>query len=132
MVMGDDTLIEQDYIMRLIKEMVRMLLKILFHIDADTPTAELLNETQEKQTLDTLLDLVDHGSINEAENRIFELTSYRNTISLETALLFYSYLNDKTDAFLEEHDFSREEIQTGLKTIISQYGLDSLADTFLT
>lgn len=121
---------EQDYIMRVIKEMVRMLLKILFHIDTDAPTAELLGETQERETLDRLLDLVDDGKINEAENRIFELTSDGNMSSLETAILFYSYLNDKTDDFLKEHDFSRDEIQAGLKDIIAQYKLDGLADIF--
>ena len=30
---------EQDYIMRLIKEMVRAVLKLLFHIDTETPTS---------------------------------------------------------------------------------------------
>lgn len=54
---------EQDYIMRLIKEMIRMALKLLFHIDTDSPTAELLEEKAEKGTLDRLLDLVDSGSV---------------------------------------------------------------------
>lgn len=117
--------------MRVIKEMVRMLLKLLFHIDTDAPTAELLGETQERETLDNLLNLVDDGKINEAENRIFELTSDGNMSSLETAILFYSYLNDKTDDFLKEHDFSRDEIQAGLKDIIAKYKLDGLADIFL-
>lgn len=47
------------------------------------------------------------------------------------ALLFYSYLNDKENDFLEKHNYSREEIKTGLRTVISQYGLDSLGEMFL-
>lgn len=122
---------EQDYIMRLIKEMVRMILKLLFQIDTDTPTAELLSEAEQRETLEELLELVDRGKINEAENRVYELTSDGNAENLEVALLFYSYLNDKTDDFLEENDFCRKEIKEGLEDIVSGYGLGSLADMFL-
>lgn len=121
---------EQDYIMRLIKEMVRAVLKLLFHIDTEAPTAELLNETEEKETLDCLLDLVDHGKVNEAENKIWELVLNEDKGNLEIALLFYSYLNEKNDDFLEENNFSREEIREGLKEVISKYGLGSLTDIF--
>ncbi|MDE6748531.1 MAG: hypothetical protein K2K21_05625, partial [Lachnospiraceae bacterium] len=90
---------EQDYIMRLIKEIIRVLLKMLFHIDTDAPTAEVLSETEQRETLDNLLDAVDHGKISEAENKVCELTSDGDMDNLEVALLFYSYLNDKTDDF---------------------------------
>lgn len=122
---------EQDYIMRLIKEMVRMLLKLLFHIDTAAPTAELLCETEERKVLDNLLDLVDDGKINEAENRIYELTLDGNMGNLEIALLFYSYLNDKTDEFLERNNYSRKEIKEGLEDVISRYGFGGLTDLFL-
>ena len=54
---------EQDYIMRLIKEMVRALVKLLFGIDTQTPTAELLQDAEQKQTMEELYDLVDAGEI---------------------------------------------------------------------
>ena len=123
---------EQDYVMRLIRQMVRAILKMLFHIDTDSPTEELLKESEEKETLDTLLDLVDKGSINEAENNLSDLTSDGSMSGLKIALLFYSYLNDKTDDFLEKNDFSREEIKLGLKDVALRYGLENIAETFLT
>lgn len=123
---------EQDYVMRLIRQMVRAILKMLFHIDTDSPTEELFKESEEKETLDTLLDLVDKGSINEAENNLSDLTSDGSMSGLKIALLFYSYLNDKTDDFLEKNDFSREEIKLGLKDVALRYGLDNIAETFLT
>lgn len=122
---------EQDYIMRLIKEMIRMVLKLLFHIDTNSPTEELLNITEEKETINTLLELVDGGFINEAENRIYELTSDGNTEALKTALLFYAHLNEKTDDFLKEHDFSRKEIKEDLMGIMSKYGLEDLTELFM-
>lgn len=123
---------EQDYVMRLIKEMVRAILKLLFNIDAESPSAELLENKEEKETLENLLDMVDAGKINEAENRLYDLINDVDMGSLEIALLFYSHLNDKTDEFLEENDFCREEIKLGMENVVDVFGLDSIAKIFLT
>lgn len=123
---------EQDYIMRLINEIVRAILKLLFGIDTASPTDELLKESEEKETLDNLCDLVDAGKISEAENLIYDLTETGEMAKLEIALLFYAYLNDKDDDFLEANDFSREEVKNGLTDIVSRYGLNGIVETFLT
>ena len=120
---------EQDYIMRLIKEMIRVILKLLFNIDVETPTTRLIENEEKKATLEALLDMIDEGAINEAENIIFELAE--DNSNLEMILLFYSYLNDKSDTFLLENHFSRKELQTDLKNILSQHGLDSMIEAFL-
>ena len=122
---------EQDYVMRLIKEMVRAILKLLFNIDTDSPSAELLEDAKEQQTLDELLDMVDNGFINEAESKIYEITEEGKKTDLEMALLFYSYLNDKSDEFLEAHNYSRDEIKAGLKDITVRYGVAGFAEMFL-
>lgn len=122
---------EQDYLIRLIKEMVRAVLKLLFNIDTQSPTVELLESEEEKATLENLLDMVDAGDINGAENLICDLISDRNKNNLEIALLFYSYLNDKTDEFLENHDFSREEIRLGIKGVVSAFGVNGMTEIFL-
>ena len=122
---------EQDYIMWLIKEMVRAILKLLFNIDTESPSAELLEDDEEKQTLEFLFDMIDDGMINEAENRLYDSIENMDKSGLESALLFYSYLNDKSDAFLEEHDFNRIEVKQGLERITSRYGVRGFADLFL-
>lgn len=121
---------EQDYVMRLIKEMVRAILKLLFNIETESPTAELLENKEEKELLENLLDMVDDGNIIEAENRLYGLIN-NNIRSLEIALLFYSYLNDKSDAFLDENGFSREEINLGIKQVMDKFDLGSMARIFL-
>lgn len=122
---------EQDYIMRLIKEMVRAVLKLLFNIDTESPSVELLEDAEEKQTLESLLDMIDEGRINEAENSLYDSIEYLDKSGLEIALLFYSYLNDKSDEFLEEHDFNRDEVKQGLESIASRYGISGFAEMFL-
>ena len=118
--------------MRLINEMVRAILMLLFHIDTASPTDQLLKESEEKETLDNLCDLVDAGKISEAENMIYDLTETGEMAKLEIALLFYYYLNDKDDDFLESNNFSREELKNGLTDIASRYGLNGIVETFLT
>lgn len=122
---------EQDYVMRLIKEMVRAILKLLFNIDTESPTVDLLENREEKEALENLLDMVDAGKINEVENKLFDLTDDATVNDLKIALLFYSYLNDKTDDFLETNDFSRDEIKSGLENVADRFGLNSIAKMFL-
>ena len=123
---------EQDYVMRLIKEMVRAVLKLLFNIDTESPTVELLENKEEKEILENLLDMIDDGKINEAENKLYDLLGDTDVNSLKIALLFYSYLNDKTDDFLEENNFSRDEIKSGLENAADSFGLSNIAKMFLT
>nr|WP_300769018.1 DUF6483 family protein [uncultured Acetatifactor sp.] len=47
---------EQDYIMRVIKEMIRAILKLLFSIDTDSPTMELLSEKEQVETTEKLME----------------------------------------------------------------------------
>ena len=49
----------------------------------------------------------------------------------ELTLLFYEKLNAKTDEFLEEHDYSREEVLDGIKYVVDFYGYGSLMDAFV-
>lgn len=122
---------EQDYVMRLIKEMVRAILKLVFNIDTPSPTAELLEDKEAKQTLEDLLDLVDDGKVNEAENQLYEIIEAGNFDDLEIALLFYSYLNDKTDEFLICNNFTREEVKMGIENMVNHFGLSGIAKMFL-
>lgn len=122
--------IEQDYIMRTIKEMVRAILKLLFGIDSD-PSAVILEDTQEQQILEELYNMIDAGLINEAENMLYEIIEKEGKKDLEMALLFYAFLNDKPDVFLKEHHFSREEIKSGLEDVAARCGVSGLSEMFL-
>ena len=55
---------EQDYIMRLIRELVRTILKLLFNIDTETVALDVLSDSEEQDMLNTLIDLIEKGDIN--------------------------------------------------------------------
>ncbi|MBQ8231154.1 MAG: hypothetical protein IJZ34_04405 [Lachnospiraceae bacterium] len=121
---------EQDYIMRVIRQVIRMIIMLLFHFDIDQDDEKLQKEMEQQESLESLLDLVDRGEIDEAENRLYELVDGEDKQKLKTALLFYNYLNDKEDSFLEEHDFSRDEIRDGVKRVASLYGVAGMVEAF--
>ncbi len=124
-------MLEQDYIVRMIKELVRTLLKLLFDIDMPNPVADLFQDTEENSPLQNLLSMADKGEINEAENLIYEMPVDPDKENLKTGLLFYAYINEKSDQFLEQHNFSREEVKQGIQYLVDKYGLNSITDTFL-
>ena len=124
-------MVKEDYIMRLIKEMVRTVLKLLFNVDTDSPAKELLEDTEEKETLVKLLDLVKQGKINEAENMLYSLPESSNKERVKMKILFYSYLNEYDDDFLENNDFSRDEVKDGLRYVLEKEGLSSISDIYM-
>ena len=121
---------EEDYIIRTIKEMVRALLKLVCGVDTESPKDTLLEEEQSRECWEMLKNSIDVGDINVAENQLSCYIRSGEKDAFKIALLFYSYLNEKDDNYLEENDYTREKIRTGLQAVASGYGLDGLADIF--
>lgn len=119
---------EQDYIMRMIKEMVRALMSVLlkkrFHELDLEEKAEITGDDETKE----LFVLADTGKINEAENLLLENADFSNPRFIQEAMAFYEHINEYDDGFLEEHNYTREEIVDGLKDILNYYGLSGMFD----
>lgn len=122
---------EQDYIMRQIQEILKVLVKVLFNVDSETITSSLIQDTETRETADYLLRKADSGNISEAENKLSELTENKTMNNLLLGIVFYSYLNEKDDDYLENNDFSRDEVEDGIKRLLSEYDLENMADIFL-
>lgn len=121
---------EKDYIMRIVKEMVRILLKLLFDIDTTRSMEDVIKEAEEEQTLSRLLSMIDSGLVNEAENELYEITLDGDRIHLKTALIFYYHLAEKDEDFLLRHGYTQEEIKEGVEDIIDRYGVKDIAELF--
>ena len=116
---------EQDYIMRMNRDVIRTIVKLVLNRDIDYPmdiTSDGLKR-EEKQMIESLYGQVDMGKIKELEKEMLELVINNKERALEKVLLFYAYLNEQSDEFLLLNDFSREKIKSGLKFIASQYGI---------
>ncbi|EDT83537.1 conserved hypothetical protein [Clostridium botulinum NCTC 2916] len=68
---------------------------------------------------------ISEGKINEAENILFEVIEFRKTKkNLETALFFYKELSKWHEARLLKCNFSKLEIEQGLKDVRNLYEKD--------
>ena len=121
---------EKDYYMRIVHELVRMLIRLVFNKDIDRDGEEAVPlEVLEKYK--KLISMIDDGQINEAENLLLDGLEPDSRAYFELALMFYEKLNGKTDEFLEEHEYSREEVTDGIKYVVDFYGYGSLMDAFV-
>ena len=114
---------EKDYIMRMIKEMVSVLFSILLGKQYVSVDEERKNGYEVSGTdLNDLLDMIDNGQINEAENLMLDDIDYSDKKELAAALLFYQFLSEKKKDFLQDHDYSDEEILDGAKQVLQKAG----------
>ena len=125
-------MLQDDYILRQIREMVRAVMKMLFQVSAVELTPDVIEDTDARQILTNLTDLADNGKIDEAENQLYEMTCDGDRQNLEIGLLFYYHLNGKDDEFLEVSNFSREEIMMGIQDLAERYNLSGIAEAFRT
>lgn len=125
-------MLQDDYILRQIREMVRAVMKMLFQVSAVELTPDVIEDTDARQILTNLTDLADNSKIEEAENQLYEMTCDGDRQNLEIGLLFYYHLNGKGDEFLEASNFSREEIMMGIQDLAERYNLSGIAEAFRT
>ena len=124
-------MVKNDYIMRMISEMIRAVLTLLLGRDIVSKDEIVLPQISEDSYFQKLIAMVNEGRINEAENMLWDMTGDGRQEHFQIALLFYSYLNDLDDEVLEKADFSREEVADGLARIMKLYGYEDMARTFL-
>ena len=113
---------DKDYIMRLTHEIARTLIKLIFNRDIDKED-ETPVSLERLQQFKKLTAMIDDGQINEAENRLYEELDLARLPMLELALAFYSRLNQFDDAYLEAHNYSRQEIEEGLHAVTKLFGI---------
>ena len=120
---------EKDYIMWIIKEMVRVLFSLLFGRRYSAVENENVNKFEvEGKTLDDLLDMADSGKINEAENILLDGLDYGNKENVAVAALFYQHLSEMDESFLSENNYSKEEILDGMKNLVYEAGYPDITN----
>ncbi len=79
--------------------------------------------------LEKLKEMADHGSINEAENVLLESLDYDQKGDILKAILFYQYISEKDAAFLQSHNYSKEEALEGIKRLAENQGYGQILST---
>ena len=118
---------EKDYIMRMIKEMVRILLSLIYGKKYVSVELEKENKYEVSgKNLKSFLDMIDSGQINEAENILLDNIDYANNDEVMAAALFYQYLSEKDSEFLINNNYTKEEVLSGFKQLLVQSGYNNL------
>lgn len=120
--------VQDDHMIRNIQDIGRLIAKLLLH--EQMPDYRLPEKEEEYSEADKLfakvISLADEGEINEAENELLVNLVEEDMDYLELALTFYLYLNDMDGDFLDDHDYSREEVLDGLKALAEDWGVIGL------
>ena len=121
--------LEKDYILRMIKDLTKSIAHLILgksEIEYELP------DESEYSRVDTLyvklIELVNLGQINEAEDLLFDEINPSDMRQFEMAMSFYLYLNDFGDDYLEKNNYSRDEITEGIRSICKEYGVSSMGD----
>ena len=121
--------LEKDYILRMIKDLTKSIAHLILgksEIEYELP------EESEYSRVDTLyvklIELVNMGQINEAEDLLFDEINPSDMRQFEMAMSFYLYLNNFGDDYLEKNNYSRDEITEGIRSICKEYGVSSIVD----
>lgn len=120
--------VAEDYLLRSIQDISRLISTLLLGRER-IEFEEDINEKENKEAIRLyrqLRTMADQGQINEAENLLSEEMLEGDKVYLELALDFYLYLNNFEDDFLEEHDYSREEILDGIRMLGEDWGIAGL------
>ena len=118
---------EKDYIMRMIKEMVRVLFSLAFGKKYVSVELEKENKYEVSgKNLKIFLNMIDLGQINEAENILLDSIDYTNNNEVIEVALFYQYLSEKDNKFLENNNYTKEEVLSGFKQLLMKSGYSDL------
>ncbi len=120
----------QDYLIRQIEIISRYIAEVVFHRKNRDFSLTAENHYESRNNNDDFLylySLIDKGEIDFAENILYEKIENNKSLDiLELGLDFYSYLNSKSEEFLETNNFSRQEIFDGIKDLQDKFGLEGL------
>ena len=118
-------MIKQDWLMNQIESLAMFIAKVFFKKDTTdyyVPVPDALSEADLLHY--QLLELIAENRINDAEDLLFEQLDSGDMRYLEVAVDFYARLNDLPDDKLNAADFTRDEIDEGLKSAADKYGVN--------
>ena len=81
-------MLQDDFILRQIREMIHAVMRMLFQVNASELSPEVIEDASARTVLEELLALTDEGRIDEAENQLYEMTCDGDRQNLEIGLSF--------------------------------------------
>ena len=125
-------MVKKDFVERVIEDIAKALAKTL--LGKETVIYELPSEVETMSDTDhlyqKLIKLLNQGDICQAEDLLYDNICVEDNDWYEMALSFYLQVNKKDELFLEEHNYSREEIKQGMEDITKRCGFGEFPALF--
>ena len=123
--------LKQDYILRMIEELINILIKTLKDENKDKEEEINSFDANSDELYLYLKELLNNKKINDAENYLFDKLNENNKKDFLSGMAFYKYLNEKDDEFLEKCDYSREDVLEGMADLSKKYGFGDFVEMFM-
>ena len=120
--------LKQDFVLRRLEDQGRFLARLILGKEEakyELPEYEAIDNEVDR-LYRKILSLADAGEINEAENLLLEELETGDLQMFELALCFYLHLAHMDEEFLEEHQYTREEIGEGMESLAEDFGVSGL------
>ena len=124
-------MVKQDYLMRMINDLITGMAKMLFHTDIrEDEELDFQSDTLGEQ-FKALLDLADEGKLEEALEEMDRILDQGHMESLKMAMYFFEYLNRMDEDALEAKGLEREDLQEKILEAADRFGYRSMAEMLL-
>lgn len=117
--------LKQDFVLRRLEDQGRFLAKLILGKDEasyELPEYEAMDNEVDR-LYRKILALADEGKINEAENLFIEELETGDQRMFEMGISFYLHLAHMDEEFLEDHQYTREEIADGMESLAEDFGV---------
>ena len=119
---------EQDWIMRQIHEMSKVIARVMLNAEVQSTVAEL---PQEKRDLaDDLISRLKCGRVRETVDEVNRLADDNSRDNLIIGLEFYSALSELDEDILEAEGYSLTDAQNDFEVFAGKFGLQQMTDLY--
>ena len=119
---------EQDWIMRQIREISKMIAHVMLNAEVQSTVAELPQE--ERDLADDLINKMKSGKVQEAVNEVNSLADSNTRSNLMIGLEFYTSLSDMEEDFLEANGYSLVKARRDFKIFAEKFGMKQMTDLY--
>ena len=119
---------EQDWIMRQIREISKMIAHVMLNAEVQSTVAELPQE--ERDLADDLINKMKSGKVQEAVNEVNSLADSNTRSNLMIGLEFYTRLSDMDEDFLEANGYSLVKARRDFKIFAEKFGMKQMTDLY--
>lgn len=122
---GRQNMLEQDYIMRQIRQMIAIIMKVLFGIDTVTPESIAIIDLAKRAKSDWLIEEIDSGNIREAIAEFRAATENQTKDDLFIGFNFFSHLCSLDEDILDANNISYAEVKDEMRAFFAKYGIEN-------